>query len=188
MLLFVLLSFQSKGQEQDSVSMEKTTICVFLDSLEITNIKLLKELNLFYKRNMDIIETNSYFHVFINRFKAGDTTSFIFNIRIGLDLENDLQWARRNNSGYFRINNTLVLIPFLNDSIHVYKRVNSKQFCFNKRETTGACNGHCSASEAGFKITRKSEGKVRIRKLYFFRQPYSHIKRFYYSIRYRYYF
>jgi len=188
LLLFVLISFHSRGQETDSAFTKKETICVFLDSLEITNKKLLNEFDGFYRRNQDLIDSNSYFDAFILRFKEGDSTSFIFNISIGLDLENDLQLARRNNSGYFRINNTLVFVSYLNDSIGVYKRVNRKQFCFNRREEILACNGHCSESEAGFKITIKSTDKIKVRKLYFFKKPFTDIKRFYYRIRYRYYF
>ncbi len=187
-LLFVLLSFQSIGQETDSFLNEQETICVFIDSLEITNKKLLNEFDRFYCRNMELIDSNSYFDAFILNFKEGDSTSFILNISIGIDLENDLQLARRNNSGYFRINNTLVFVSYLNDSIGVYKRVSKKQICFKRREELSNCYGHCSESEAGFKITRKSPEKIKVRKLFYFKKPFTDIKRFYYGIRYRYYF
>ncbi len=186
--VIVLYFVPSRCLAQDTINKAVSLECVNLDSLEITNKKLLKEIDTYYNKTKELMDTNSFFRVFINRFEENDSNSYLFYISLGEDLENEMQWVRENKSGYFRYNNTLVLIPFLNDSIGIYKRANKKLFCFNRREFVTTCGGHCSKTEAGFKIKKTKASKIKIRKLYFFKSPYSKVKRLFYRIRYRHHF
>ncbi|PKP01575.1 MAG: hypothetical protein CVU11_14750 [Bacteroidetes bacterium HGW-Bacteroidetes-6] len=162
--------------------------CVNLDSIEVVNGKLLREINNFHNRNKASIDSNTCFVIDILPYKDTDRNSYLLVIFLEKNSENDLQWVKENQSCYFRVNNTLVLIPIMNDSLNLFKRTNEqKLFCFDKKEYVINSSG-ITTTQVGFKIKTINNSVIKVKKRFYFKHPYSWVQKMYYKIRYKNYF
>lgn len=170
-VLLIELPFLSQAQSWSNSIQHRDSVC--FDSVELVNTKILKRIESFYNQNIKQIDTNSYFVIEQIPNKESKPLSATLIIYLGCDIDNDLQMAKTNNSCFFKIHSSLVLIPIMEDSLKLFRKTGkTKIIHFNRKERVMITTG-ITRTQVGYYIYMTTDGIIKVRKKFYFRHECS---------------